>query len=75
MTFALERNEAESTSEASVEPVYWVYQDGGRRWRWFLLDHQRRKIATSGRGYSTKEECLASIDLVRNLAGARLREV
>ena len=56
------------------QPTYFVYEDGGQRWRWFLLDAQRRKIANSGRGYRSRADCLASIDLVRLSADAGLRE-
>lgn len=56
------------------QPTYFMYEDGGQRWRWFLLDAQRRKIANSGRGYRSRADCLASIDLVRVSADAGLRE-
>ncbi|MFC4313158.1 DUF1508 domain-containing protein [Steroidobacter flavus] len=59
---------------AAGQPTYFMYEDGGQRWRWFLLDAQRRKIANSGRGYRSRADCLASIDLVRLSADAGLRE-
>ena len=48
---------------------FWVYQDANDEWRWRLYSWKnRKKIAVSGEGFSSKEACETNIELVKAVA-------
>lgn len=55
--------------------VYQVYRDVNQQWRWRLVAGNNRTIANSGEGFHNKQDCLASIALVKSSAQAPVKDV
>ncbi len=47
-----------------------IYQDNIGEWRWRFRAANHKIIAVSSEGYSSKQACLDSIDLIKTTAGS-----
>lgn len=54
---------------------YEVYKDAQGQWRWRLKAANHEKIASSGEGYTNKQDCLHAIELVKSSSNAPTHEV
>jgi uncharacterized protein YegP (UPF0339 family) len=53
-----------------MEPPYYfvVYRDRAGEYRWYLWSHNnRRKLADSGEGFTTRQHCERNIALVKRV--------
>jgi uncharacterized protein YegP (UPF0339 family) len=50
--------------ESAVGTVHFHIHYADRLWRWRLMAGPERVVAEGGRGYASKSECLAAINLV-----------
>lgn len=46
--------------------IYYVYKDSQSQWRWRLVAANRKIIAESSESYWNRQDCLYSIQLVKN---------
>jgi uncharacterized protein YegP (UPF0339 family) len=46
-------------------PCYWMYPDNRSEWRWTYYAKNGEEIAVSSEGYTTKQNCRHSLDLIR----------
>lgn len=46
-------------------PVFKVYKDTAKEWRWRIIAANGKIIGDSGEGYKNKSDCLHGIDLVK----------
>jgi uncharacterized protein YegP (UPF0339 family) len=60
--------------ESFDSAAFHVYKDGAGEWRWRLKAANGRVIADSGEGYKDRGGCIHSIELVRSLNKAPLKE-
>ncbi len=51
-----------------------VFQDRAFEWRWTLFAANHRKIADSAEGYSSKQNCLHGLSLIRGPNGPPIIE-
>lgn len=60
--------------ESMGSAAFHVYKDKAGEWRWSLKAANGRVIADSGEGYRDRGDCIHSIELVRSLNKAPLKE-
>lgn len=46
--------------------VFHIYQDFRGEWRWYLRSPSGGKLATSGQGYTRRNECVSAIQRLRS---------
>ena len=54
--------------------LYRMYRDARGEWRWRLVAANNRILADSGESYSSRQACLAGIDLVKRSSTAPVHE-
>lgn len=54
--------------------TYWIYKDSAGEWRWHLRAGNKRIIADSDEGYTTKPSCLHGMSLVKKSSKAEVYE-
>ena len=64
----------EALSDAFGTAAFHVYKDSAGEWRWSLKAANGRVIADSGEGYHDRGGCIHSIELVRSLNKAPVKE-
>jgi uncharacterized protein YegP (UPF0339 family) len=60
--------------ESMGSAAFHVYKDKAGEWRWSLKAGNGRVIADSGEGYNDRGGCIHSIELVRSLNKAPVKE-
>ena len=60
--------------DARGSAAFHVYKDKAGEWRWSLKAANGRVIADSGEGYRDRGDCIHSIELVRSLNKAPVKE-
>lgn len=60
--------------ESMGSAAFHVYKDKAGEWRWSLKAANGRVIADSGEGYNDRGGCIHSIELVRSLNKAPVKE-
>jgi uncharacterized protein YegP (UPF0339 family) len=53
---------------------YVLYRDNRGEWRWTFHAANNRMIGVASEGYSSKEACVHSINLIANSAGCAIHE-
>ena len=64
----------EALGDAEGSAAFHVYKDDAGEWRWHLKAANGRVIADSGEGYRDRGGCIHSIELVRSLNKAPVKE-
>lgn len=64
----------EELDESMGSAAFHVYKDNAGEWRWSLKAANGRVIADSGEGYHDRGGCIHSIELVRSLNKAPVKE-
>ena len=60
--------------ESMGSAAFYVYKDNAGEWRWSLKAANGRVIADSGEGYRDRGDCIHSIELVRSLSKAPVKD-
>lgn len=55
--------------------AFYIYRDPEGYWRWYLLGAHHRRVAESGEGYFTVQECRDAIELVKGSGSAPVHKV
>ena len=55
-------------------PCYWMYKDNANLWRWVYYAKNGEEIAVSSESYTTKQNCLNAVDLMKASSGSTTYE-
>jgi uncharacterized protein YegP (UPF0339 family) len=61
-------------ADAAGSAAFHVYKDKEGEWRWSLKAANGRVVADSGEGYKHRGDCIHSIEIVRSLNKAPVKE-
>lgn len=64
----------EALADAEGSAAFHVYKDKAGEWRWSLKAANGRVVADSGEGYQERGGCIHSIEIVRSLSNAPVKE-